>query len=191
MALDQVADAFRAEYSGKPGLWRIQQARKLEAARQERLAHQVYDLPPFKEVIGEVHERVRTWEEASCTLANAWSASPVSVGGTRYAGYMTPIERIKHVAEQADVAADELLEFLDSPTGRRLRNVLAGAVIVSVPLIMRIPGLKRSPLGRLVAITGGSAILVGIAEAIRDWERTEKSRARPGPVIDVPPASGG
>ena len=27
---------------------------------------------------------------------------------------------------------------------------LAGAVIVSVPLIMRIPGLKRSPLGRLV-----------------------------------------
>lgn len=30
--LDQVADAFRAKYSGKPGLWRVQQARKLEAA---------------------------------------------------------------------------------------------------------------------------------------------------------------
>lgn len=96
--------------------------------------------------------------------------------------------RIKDLAGKADVAADELLEFLDSPAGRRLRKVLAGAVIVSVPLIMRVPGLKRSPIGRLVAFTGGSAILIGIAEAIRDWERSEGSGARFGQVIDVPPA---
>jgi hypothetical protein len=96
--------------------------------------------------------------------------------------------RIKHLAGQADVAVDELLEFLDSPAGRRLRKVLAGAVIVSVPLIMRVPGLKRSPIGRLVALTGGSAILIGIAEAIRDWERSEDQDARFGRVIDVPPA---
>lgn len=95
--------------------------------------------------------------------------------------------RIKHLAGQADVAVDELLEFLDSPAGRRLRKVLAGAVIVSVPLIMRIPGLKRSPIGRLVALTGGSAILIGIAEAIRDWERSEEPGPRFGRVIDVPP----
>lgn len=101
---------------------------------------------------------------------------------------MTSMERIKHLADQADIAADEVLEFLDSPAGRRLRKVLAGAVIVSVPLIMRVPGLKRSPLGRLVALTGGSAILVGMAEAIRDWERSEGSRARSSrSVIDVPP----
>lgn len=101
---------------------------------------------------------------------------------------MSSRERIKHLAERADVAADELLEFLDSPAGRRLRNVLAGAVIVSVPLIMRIPGLRRSPLGRIVAMTGGSAILIGIAEAIRDWERSEAmSGQRRGPVVDVPP----
>ena len=102
---------------------------------------------------------------------------------------MSSIERIKHLADRADIAADELLDFLDSPTGRRLRKMLAGAVIVSVPLIMRVPGLKRSPLGRLVAVTGGSAILVGIAEAIRDWERSEASRGRTRAVIDVPPAS--
>ncbi|MEX1264446.1 MAG: hypothetical protein WEE66_11035 [Actinomycetota bacterium] len=100
---------------------------------------------------------------------------------------MSPQERIQNLVEQADVAADELLEFLDSPTGRRLRNVLAGAVIVSVPLIMRIPGLKRSPLGRLVALTGGSAILLGIAEAIRDWERVDEPSSR----VDVPPAPAG
>lgn len=99
------------------------------------------------------------------------------------------MERIKHLAERADIAADELLEFLDSPPGRRLRKVLAGAVIVSVPLIMRVPGLKRSPLGRLVAVTGGSAILIGIAEAIRDWERSDSPKRHPGPVVDVPPAA--
>jgi hypothetical protein len=99
--------------------------------------------------------------------------------------------RVKQLAEQADIAVDEVLEFLDSPAGRRLRRVVAGAVIVSVPLIMRIPGLKRSPLGRLVTLTGGSAILIGIAEAIRDWERSEGSSSRVGPVIDVPPAPAG
>lgn len=84
---------------------------------------------------------------------------------------MSGMERITHAAERANIAIEELLEFLDSPPGRRLRGVLAGAVIVSVPLIMRMPGLKRSPLGRLVAVTGGGAILIGLAEAIRDWER--------------------
>ena len=101
---------------------------------------------------------------------------------------MSGMERIKHLAERADIAADEMLEFLDSPAGRRLRGVLAGAVIVSVPLIMRVPGLKRSPLGRIVAVTGGSAILIGIAEAIRDWERGHASKGRSSSVIDVPPA---
>ena len=102
---------------------------------------------------------------------------------------MSSVERIKHLAERADIAAEDLLEFLESPSGRRVRNVLAGAVIVSVPLIMRVPGLKRSPLGRLVAMTGGSAILIGIAEAIRDWERSESSKGRRPSVIDVPPPS--
>jgi hypothetical protein len=104
---------------------------------------------------------------------------------------MSSVERIKHLAERADIAAEELLEFLESPSGRRMRNVLAGAVIVSVPLIMRVPGLKRSPLGRLVAMTGGSAILIGIAEAIRDWERSESPKRRRRSVIDVPPPSPG
>jgi len=99
------------------------------------------------------------------------------------------MERIRDLAERADLAAEELLDFLDSPAGRRLRKVIAGAVIVSVPLIMRVPGLKRSPLGRLVAVTGGSAILIGIAEAIRDWERGEPSKARSRSVVDAPPAS--
>lgn len=98
------------------------------------------------------------------------------------------MERVKQLADRADIAIDELLEYLDSPSGRRLRRVLAGAVIVSVPLIMRVPGLKRSPLGRLVTVTGGGAILVGIAEAIRDWERDQTSARSRRRVVDLPTA---
>ena len=39
---------------------------------------------------------------------------------------MNSMERIKHLAERAGIAADELLEFLESPAGRRMRHVLAG-----------------------------------------------------------------
>lgn len=99
-------------------------------------------------------------------------------------------ERLREIAERADVAIDELLEFLDSPTGRRLRRYLATALIVSVPLVMRIPGLRRSPIGRLIEVGGGAVVIVKIAELIRDWERQETETGEPAPrVIDVPPAS--
>jgi len=61
--LDSVADAFRAKYRAKPRLWRIERARKLEAAWEERLGHQVGDLLPFRDVFGEIHARVQAWEE--------------------------------------------------------------------------------------------------------------------------------
>lgn len=64
LPLDSVADAFEAKYLAKPSLWRIERARKVEAAWEERLAHQVNDLPPFGEVFGEVHATVLAWEEA-------------------------------------------------------------------------------------------------------------------------------
>ena len=101
----------------------------------------------------------------------------------------SPAARFHEIAERAEITVDELLEFLDSPTGQRLRNALAMGMIVSVPVIMRIPGLKRSPLGRLVEFAGGAAIVMKIAEVIRDWERSQDvvSRRRRR-VIDVPPA---
>jgi predicted nucleotidyltransferase component of viral defense system len=62
--LDSVADAFRAKYRAKPTLWRIERAQKLEAAWEARLAHQVSDLPPFRDVFDEVYASVQAWEEA-------------------------------------------------------------------------------------------------------------------------------
>jgi hypothetical protein len=90
--------------------------------------------------------------------------------------------RLQEVAERLESSVDEVLEFLDSPTGRRLRRVLATGLIVSVPFLMRIPGLRATPIGRLLGVTGGTALVVKAAEAIRDWERSLPQQQ----VIDVP-----
>ena len=97
-------------------------------------------------------------------------------------------ERLQEIADRVDVTVDELLAFLDSPAGRRLRRYLATALIISVPLVMRIPGLRRSPIGRLIEVGGGAVVIVKIAELIRDWERRDADRPT-SRVIDVPPAS--
>jgi hypothetical protein len=90
--------------------------------------------------------------------------------------------RLQEIADRVDATFDEVLEFLDSPAGRRLRRVLATSLIVSVPLVMRIPGLRASPIGRLLTVTGGATMVVKLAEAIRDWERGLPEHQ----VIDVP-----
>jgi len=97
-------------------------------------------------------------------------------------------QRLQEIATRIDGDVDELLEFLDSPTGRRVRKRLATGLIVSVPLVMRLPGLRRSPVGRLVEVAGGAALVVKLAEMLRDWER-DQSDGRDRRVIDVPPAS--
>lgn len=91
-------------------------------------------------------------------------------------------ERLHELSEWFDTSAEEVLEFLDSPGGRRLRTMLATGMIVSIPLLMRLPGLRRSPMGRLLEMTGGAAIVMKLGELIRDWERDRQ------PTIDVPPA---
>jgi predicted nucleotidyltransferase component of viral defense system len=57
-----IAEAFKAKYRAQPGLWRIDRARRLEAAWEERLDHQVADLPPFREAFDEIHARIQAWE---------------------------------------------------------------------------------------------------------------------------------
>jgi hypothetical protein len=39
-----------------------------------------------------------------------------------------------------------------------------------------------------VELTGGTAIVLAVAEAIREWERSDKAKRRQR-VIDVPPAA--
>jgi hypothetical protein len=97
-------------------------------------------------------------------------------------------EHLQELADRFDTSVDELLVFFDSPTGRRLRKGLATGLILSVPLVMRIPGLRRSPIGRMIEFAGGTAIVVKVAELIRDWEHKQDERPGAQPqVIDVPP----
>lgn len=97
-------------------------------------------------------------------------------------------QRLQEIATRIDGDIEELLDLLDSPAGRRLRKRLATGLIVSVPLVMRLPGLRRSAVGRLVEVAGGAALVVKLAEMLRDWERGQDD-ARGRNVIDLPPAS--
>ncbi|MBA3691730.1 MAG: hypothetical protein H0W82_10020 [Actinobacteria bacterium] len=92
---------------------------------------------------------------------------------------------LQEIADRVEASVDEVLDFLDSPTGRRLRRTLATGLIVSAPLVSRVPGLRSTPIGRLLQVTGGTALVVKLAETIRDWERTLPNHQ----VIDVPRVS--
>src|SRR3954447_19066661 len=81
---------------------------------------------------------------------------------------------IRELGDRIQIEAREITRFLSSPAGRRMRGVLAGAVIVTAPLIFRIPGLRRYPLIRALEFLGGAALIVRFAEALRDWERNEE-----------------
>jgi hypothetical protein len=91
-------------------------------------------------------------------------------------------QSLQEIADRVETSVDEVLEFLDSPAGRRLRRTLATGLIVSAPLVSRIPGLRSTPIGRLLQVTGGTALVVKLAETIRDWERSLPDHQ----VIDVP-----
>ncbi|HEX5938243.1 MAG TPA: hypothetical protein VFZ75_11230 [Actinomycetota bacterium] len=87
----------------------------------------------------------------------------------------------RRIGDRLEVAVQDVEDFLDSPAGRRLRRVLAGAAIVGAPLLFRLPGLRRYPLLRALELAGGAALVVKFAEALRDWEPT----ARRPVVLDV------
>lgn len=92
---------------------------------------------------------------------------------------------LQEIADRVESSVEEVLAFLDSPAGRRLRRTLAAGLIVSAPLVSRIPVLRATPIGRLLQVTGGTALMVKVAEAIRDWERSLPDHQ----VIDVPRVS--
>jgi len=102
------------------------------------------------------------------------SAGAATGGGT------TPLRRI---GDRVEIAYEDLRAFADSPAGRRLRRVLAASLMLTAPLLFRIPGLRRYPLVRALELLGGAALVVKFAETLRDWQPE-----RQGPmVIDVPP----
>jgi hypothetical protein len=81
---------------------------------------------------------------------------------------------IRQIGDRIQIEAHEVARFLSTPAGKRMRGVLAGAIIMTAPMVFRIPGLRRYPLIRALEFLGGAALIVRFAEALRDWERTEQ-----------------
>jgi hypothetical protein len=87
----------------------------------------------------------------------------------------------REMTEKAEDEIAEIERFLVSPAGRRLRRMVAMGLIVSAPVLMNLPFMRITRLGRLIGLAGGAALVIKLAEAIRDWEGTERT------VIQVEP----
>jgi hypothetical protein len=86
------------------------------------------------------------------------------------------------VTDRIELTAAQARAFFASPTGIVFRRYLAAGVIVTAPLIFRMPALRRHPLIRTLELIGGAALLVKAAEALRDWDASGGSGRI---VIDV------
>jgi len=47
---------------------------------------------------------------------------------------------------------------------------VAAGLIASAPFVSRLPAFGAKRLGRLIGFAGGAAIIVKVADLIRDWE---------------------
>ena len=91
------------------------------------------------------------------------------------------------IGQRIVITAEQARAFLASPAGARARRWFAAGVIVSVPLLFRMPVLKRHPLFRWLEALGGAALVVKAMEALRDWELQGDQTQRI--VIDIPPST--
>ena len=92
--------------------------------------------------------------------------------------------RLRRVGNRVLISVQDLQELMGSETGRKLRRLIAGGVIVTAPLLFRSPGLRRYPLFRALELIGGVALVVKLAEALRDWEPDD-----PTPIVLEVPGS--
>jgi hypothetical protein len=90
--------------------------------------------------------------------------------------------QVRRIGDRIEIAVTEVQRFLATDTGRTLRRGLAAGMVLTAPLLFKVPGLRRYPLLRLLETVGGAALIVKLAEALRDWDPGD-----PRPVVlDVP-----
>lgn len=71
---------------------------------------------------------------------------------------------------------DELREYLASPEGRAMRQRVAQVTMVAAPLLFRMRFFRKTLPGRLIGVFGGAALVVKLAEILRDWEPQQTLR---------------
>jgi hypothetical protein len=68
----------------------------------------------------------------------------------------------------------EFRAYMASPEGRALRKRVAQVLIIGGPFLFRMKFIRRHPVGRVLGLVGGAALVVKVAEALRDWEPLEE-----------------
>jgi len=83
-------------------------------------------------------------------------------------------EDLSRLAAEAQRAMAQGVEqtraWLATPNGRRFREITARVLLVASPLLFRHRFFRSTWVGRIIELTGGAALLIKLAEAIRDWE---------------------
>jgi hypothetical protein len=79
---------------------------------------------------------------------------------------------LEEISRRLSEGASELRAYLASPEGQQLRKRIAQFAIIGAPLIFRMRFFRATPLGRILGMVGGAALVVKAAEALRDWEPT-------------------
>jgi hypothetical protein len=87
---------------------------------------------------------------------------------------MEPLEIVGEIYGRArDVGALAIAEakrFAASEQGRRIRDTVATGLIVAAPAVISMPVLRRTRIGKMIELAGGAALVVAVAEKIRDWD---------------------
>jgi len=83
-------------------------------------------------------------------------------------------DEVRRLAEEAQKAlmqgVDQTRAWLATENGRRFRQIVARALLVATPLVFRHRFFRSTWTGRILELAGGAALLIKVAEAIRDWE---------------------
>jgi hypothetical protein len=87
----------------------------------------------------------------------------------------SPSDLLDQLIERVSEGTREVRTYLASPEGQELRKRIAQIAVVAAPLLFRMRFFRATPLGRVLGLVGGAALVVKAAEALRDWE----------PVVDI------
>ena len=77
---------------------------------------------------------------------------------------------IEELGRRLERGIEEVRAYLASPEGQELRRRIAQVAVIAAPLLFRMRFFRASPVGRVLCLVGGAALLVKMAEALRDWE---------------------
>jgi hypothetical protein len=66
--------------------------------------------------------------------------------------------------------AEAVRAWLATEQGKRFRQLFARGLLLASPLIFRLRIFRATPVGRIIEFAGGAAVLIKLAEIIRDWE---------------------